>query len=91
MKVKIPKEIYKRAGNSEDNINVTLADILGYFTSSNNPDELFALIDVRNQATATATVNIDDNTIEQVNIKFNSDAYDIIIAKLLVFAYCVGD
>jgi hypothetical protein len=88
MQINIPIDLFKRSGESSDNVANTLYWILGYFSSEEKPMEMFSLIDVK--PGKMVQIDISDDSIEQIKKKFKSDKYEQIVPLLLIFAYSIG-
>ncbi len=87
MKCKVSQRVFVASGRDEDNINVTLNWLLGYFSKKNkNVRMVCSLAEAED---AQIDVEIEDSIIGKLDDKFGEHG-DALISTLLVIAYGLG-
>jgi hypothetical protein len=87
MRCKISRRTFDASGRDEDNINVTLNWLLGYFSKQNKNVEL-----VRHLTEADdlkVEVEVEESIIGKLDVKFGEHT-DSFISVILVIAYALG-
>lgn len=87
MDVKISEQVWAAAGKDNGDVNGTLDWILGYLSTSNPNVALMGSI--RETEPPTVTVSIDDQTAQQIKLRFGR-CEDGLISTLLAVAYALG-
>ena len=87
MRCKISRRVFEASGLDEDNVNVTLNWVLGYFSSKNKYISLIChIVDAHDEQ---AEVEIEDSIISKLDAKFGGHA-DSLVSTLLAIAYGLG-